>query len=445
LSGEALAADLRRIGLDAGLDAFGIAGAEPFAATRRILEERRAAGLAGTMQFTYRNPARSSDPSASLAGARSLIVGARRYLRAANDKDGPDTSLSAVASTAEGAGPTHAVAPDRRETHGGRAAPRAAGRVARYAWRDHYGELRESLGPVVDRLRSGGHRTLVLIDDNSLVDRAAAARAGIGWYGKNTTMLLPGSGSWYVLGTVVTDAVLPVDEPIGDGCGPCSRCLPACPTGALVEPGVLDARRCLAWLVQAPGVVERAYREAIGDRIYGCDDCQDVCPVNRAAARRDPPAPAGPDDTVEVDVVALLRSSDAEILRRYGRWYIADRNPGHLRRNALIVLGNTAAGDDTEAVGAIAAALAHPDAVVRAHAVWAAARLGRRDLLGAVEGEGDPRVRAELDDLPAARPARRPDGGGRPMPVELRRAAPFPDRPDPDRPDPGGAGSADAD
>jgi epoxyqueuosine reductase len=363
----ALAAELREIGLGAGLDAFGITTAEPFAAARRVLESRRAAGLDGGMQFTYRNPARSTDPESTLPGARSIVVGARGYLRTPPPE------------------PTGAPGPAR-----------PAGRVAAFAWSDHYDALRHGLAPVAEALRARGYRATVLVDDNRMVDRAAAHRAGIGWYGKNTTLLLPRAGSWYVLGSVVTDAALTTDEPVADHCGSCDRCRPACPTGALVEPGVLDGRRCLAWLVQAPGVFPRQYREAVGDRIYGCDDCQDVCPVNRAASRRQPPPPAGEGDTMAVDVLALLAASDEEILARWGRWYIAQRAPRWLRRNALIVLGNTASPDDPDVAEALRAALGAGDPMVRAHAVWAAARLGRHDLLAGLATDPDPDVQAEL-------------------------------------------------
>ena len=161
-----------------------------------------------------------------------------------------------------------------------------------YSWIDHYRPLRIALQAVSDHLVAAGWRARVLVDDNALVDRPAAVRAGIGWYGKNSNVLLPGWGSWFVLGSVVTDA--PLAEPgstsaVPDGCGACDRCLTACPTGALGA-GELDARRCLAWLVQAPGVFPREHRVALGDRLYGCDDCQTVCPVNRA--RPPPPSPA---------------------------------------------------------------------------------------------------------------------------------------------------------
>jgi epoxyqueuosine reductase len=369
-----LASEVRRIGADAGLDAVGIAPAEVFADTRVHLEERKAAGLHGGMQFTYRNPARSTDPSRTIAGATALVVGALGYLRAP-------------------AGP----APDEGEARGERP-PRALGRVARYSWSDRYQPLRQALGAVARHLQDQGYRAQVLADDNALVDRQAAYRAGLGWYGKNTNILLPGRGSWFVLGAVVTDAPLAptAAAPVADGCGPCRRCLPACPTGALIAPGVLDARRCLAWLLQAPGSFPVEYRVALGGRIYGCDDCQEVCPVNVRAELGAPPPAAEAGDEPTVDLLELLDATDAELLARHGRWYIANRQPRYLRRNALIALANQADGRDPAVAGAVRRALADADAVVRSHAVWAAARLGRHDLLGAVWGDPDPAVQAEL-------------------------------------------------
>ena len=279
--------ELRTLGLAAGLDAVGVASAEPFTAARRVMTERKAAGLHGSLRFTYGNPERATDPSRALPGAQALVVGARSYRRRAHRPD---------------AGQPHA-------------------RVASYAWADHYRPLRKALGQIARRLEVDGWRARVLADDNALVDREAATRAGLGWYGKNTNVLLPGRGSWFVLGSVITDAPLPAaTQRVADGCGPCRRCLPACPTGALVAPGVLDARRCLAALVQAPGAFPVELRGALGDRLYGCDDCQDVCPPNRVGERDRPPSPADEGDDPWVSLLALLSQSDDELLVHYGRW-----------------------------------------------------------------------------------------------------------------------------
>lgn len=345
----ALADEVRRVGREAGLDAVGITHARPFDRARRILAERKAAGLHGGMQFTYRNPARATDPGRTLPGARALVVGARAYRR--RRPDPPTTG-----------GPW--------------------GAVAAYSWRDHYAPLRAALHEVADRLEREGRLARVLVDDNALVDREAAYRAGIGWFGKNTNLLLPGLGSWFVLGSVVTDAPLPADdtEPLDDGCGSCTTCLPACPSGALVAPGVLDARRCLAWLLEAPGSFPVEYREALGGRVYGCDDCQEVCPPNRAADRRAAPPAAEDDAEPWVSLVELLDLEDAALSARFARWYVPHRQARYLRRNALVALGNVGDGADPEVERVLRRAVADPDPIVAEHATWAAARLGRHDL-----------------------------------------------------------------
>lgn len=373
---DALAEELLALGREQGLAAVGIATAEPFAETRVHLRRRKAAGLHGGMNFTYRNPERSTDPSRLLPGARSIVVGALSYRRSSPPATDAGNLRDPVA------------------------------RVARYSWRDHYAPLRDALSVLAGHVESAGWRAAVSCDESSLVDRAAAQRAGLGWFGKNTMLLLPGQGSWHVLGSVVTDAPLPASaaqapppaDPAVGGCGTCSRCLDACPTGALVAPGVLDARRCLAWLLQAPGPFPTEHRAALGDRLYGCDACQEICPPNRTTDRHDPPPPAVTGDEAQVGILALLAADDATLLARFGRWYIPGRDPRHLRRNALVVLGNVADGADPAVEAALARALRDPDPLLRGHAVWAAARLGRRDLLaGPAGGEEDPTVIEELD------------------------------------------------
>jgi epoxyqueuosine reductase len=354
-----------------GLHEVGCADVDAFPEVRRSLEQRRDAGHHAGMSFTFRNPRRSTEPSRLLRNARTLVVGARAYL-----EPRPDRPTGPVAS------------------------------VARYAWRDHYAELRTGLDAMADVLRDHGHRAAVFADDNALVDRAAAHRAGIGWWGRNSNLLVPGAGSWFVLGSVVTDADLPVaTEPVADGCRSCTRCLTACPTGAIVADGVIDARRCLAWLVQDTGVFPRQHRIALGDRVYGCDDCQDVCPPGRRdVARADrggsdgSAASHGTPPDAWVRVLELLDPSvpDDELLARFGRWYIPRRDPRHLRRNALVVLGNVGDGADPVQRATLAGWCRDDDELLRAHAVWAAARLGLTDLVQSRRGDASPLVRAEV-------------------------------------------------
>ena len=359
-----LAAHLTRVGEAAGLDAVGVAPADPFDETRRALDDRRAGGLHGGMQFTYRNPSRSTDPGQALEGARALVVGARSY------------------------GRRRAVRGDDVESDdGGGGELPGRGAVARYSWIDHYDLLRHGLEAVAEELRRAGWRARVLADDNGLVDREAARRAGLGFFGKNTMLLLHGGrGSEFVLGSVVTDAPLPATAAEdraahGVGCGTCERCLPACPTGALVEPGVLDARRCLAWLLQQDGDFPVEHRAALGGRVYGCDACQNACPPNRLEIRRRPPPPAEPHAEPDVDLIALLATTDDDdLLGTYGRWYIARRQARYLRRNALVALGNVGDPNDAATHQVIRAHLErHDDPMLQEHAAWAAARLEQRE------------------------------------------------------------------
>jgi epoxyqueuosine reductase len=333
-----------------GITHLGVASADVLADTRRILHERKAAGLHDGMAFTYRNPDRSTDPRRAVADARSVIVGARPYL---GDVEPPPPD--------PGAGP-HA-------------------RVGRYAWVDHYARLRAGLREVAHRLRAVGHKAVAFADDNSMVDRAIAHRAGLGWFGKNANLLLPGAGSFFVLGSVVTTAPYePAPRPAPDGCGACTRCLDDCPTGAIVAPGVIDGARCLSWVLQKPGPIPADLRVAVDDRIYGCDDCQDVCPVSvrlggRNTVELDPAAEAV---HAWVPALELLAADDEWIEARYGRWYIAGREIRWLRRNALVVLGNVGDPDDGRVTAALDRYRADPDPILADHATWAAARLAAR-------------------------------------------------------------------
>lgn len=349
---------LFEIGRRHGLSHVGIASADVLERARSELLRRREIGLHDGMQFTYRNPDRSTDPSAAVRGARAVLVGALPYF------------------TDEPAPPAVAV-----------------GRIARYAWSDHYGRLREGLWAMATRLRRDGWKAVAYADDNSMVDREIAHRAGIGWFGKNANLLLPGAGSWFVLGSVVTTAPLPVNQqPLADGCGSCHRCIDACPTGAIVAPGVIDAGRCLAWLLQKPGVFPREHREAAGDRLYGCDECQSACPPTV----RFGPRHGAPADTAAawVPLLAVLAADDDEVLAQWGRRYVADRDPRWVRRNALLALGNVGDARDPAVVHAVQRYLLDPDPVLRAQAVWTARRLGLGTL--APTQDLDPIVADEL-------------------------------------------------
>lgn len=362
--------------LDAGCAAVGVCGVEPLAESRQVIEQRRSAGLDGGMQFVFRNPARSTDPRRAFPSARSAVVATLPYPSDAAD------------------------APDE-----------PSARVARYASTELYAQLRVMLGDTRRQLAEAGYRGVVLADDNALVDRAIALRAGLGWLGKNTNLLVPKVGSWVVIGSVLTDAEF---EPIAGielegSCGHCDSCRPACPTGALVAPGAMDASRCLSWLLQKSGPFPRKYRRALGDRIYGCDDCQEACPPSRTRVSQPAKAEhaAQPGDSAGVldpadgpgawvSLKFLLTASDDALMAELGSWYIAERDPRYLRRNALVVAGNSDPGAHTEMLGPLRHWLRCGDEMLVSHAAWAARAIGREELLHEEDVRGLAAVRAEL-------------------------------------------------
>jgi epoxyqueuosine reductase len=334
--------ELRRLAVSHGIDRVGVASADPFPEVREQIEARVADGRSGGLPFTYSRPAVASDVRRTFPWAERLIVAGRPYLPAAG---------------APAAGP-------------------GQGRIARFAVDDAYVPLRRGLEAIAGRLEADGWRVSIVCDDGRLVDRAAAVRAGIGWWGKNTMVLAPGAGPWSLLGSVVTDAPLPVSKPMVRDCGACDACLPACPTGALVEPGVLDARRCIAAFLQQPGDLPVGLRTAIGDRFYGCDDCLDACPPGRRLSIR------STADRGTVDLVEILRMSDRALLERFARFYVPRRDPRYLRRNALVALGNAGTSDHVPALVAFLDPSVDP--MLRRHAAWALGRIGTGEAVRAL-------------------------------------------------------------
>ena len=332
---------------------LGVTDLEPFPDTRAEIERRRASGESARLGFTYKDPGLGTTPARSFPWAASIVVVAVPYLQ---DGDG------------------------RTEDRP----------VARFADGDRYEPVWAVLAALEAELGAAGARTEAVVDDDRLVDRAVAVRAGVAWWGKSTMALTPGLGPWFLIGNVVTDAVLPTTPPMTRTCGTCSACIPACPTGAIVAPGVLDARRCLAAIFQSRGSIPRALREAAGGRIYGCDDCLTACPPGDPAL-----------DILSVqpheDPRELLSMSDDELDAHVSHWYVPGRKMRFVRRNAIVAVGNQQHPEDAPLIGGF---LADDDALLRAHAAWALGRIGtseaQRALDAAAEREADADVAEEI-------------------------------------------------
>jgi epoxyqueuosine reductase len=328
-------AELALLAEDLGLDAIGAAPAEPYEDTERHIRERRERGYFADMRFTMARPEVSCHPETLLPNAKTVISAALCYY-ATGPEPGP-----------------------------------GEGRLPRYAWRDHYAELREKLDALGRRL-GGSYR--VFVDANHHVDRAGAARAGVGFIGKNTMLITERHGSWVVLGTLVTDTEVETTQTRDLDCGSCRLCIDACPTDAIVEAGVLDARLCLAYWTQAPHSIPTDHRRALGSQVYGCDICQEVCPWNRGIEKRRR-EPAVPDAAPIVSLVDWLERDGNELVRELDRLYVPKNDPRWLRRNALVALGNVGRPEDGDVAERYATG---DDPMLAETAEWALARLAER-------------------------------------------------------------------
>lgn len=330
------AAELQRLGEELGLDAVGACPAEPYADTERHIRERRERGLFADMRFTMARPEVSCHPEELLPGARTVVSAALCY-----------------------------YAPARPARPG-------EGTLSRYTWSDGYATLREKLDQLGRRL-GGAYR--VLVDANQHVDREAAARSGVGFYGKNTLLITRRHGSWVVLGSLVTELELEPTPRLSLDCGSCRLCIDACPTGALDEPGTLDATRCLSYWTQSPRAIPEPYRAELGAQVYGCDICQDACPWNRGVEKRRAEEPLAAAAEPHVSLVDWLETDADELRARYERLYVPRNDVRYLRRNALVALGNAGTAEQRSLA---AAYLDDADPMLRQHAAWAVARLDAR-------------------------------------------------------------------
>jgi epoxyqueuosine reductase len=332
---------LREIAREAGFAAMGVAaaGRAPHADVfLQWLEE----GNHASMDWLARRPELRCDPREVLPGARSVIALAMNYF--------------------------HPDAPE--------AGPGARGRIARYArGRDYHNLIAKRLRVFDRMLQAEGGRQRCFVDSGPVLERDFAGLAGIAWAGKSTLAIHPKLGTWFFLAAVLTTLELPPDRPMADHCGKCTRCLTACPTGAIVAPRKVDARKCLAyWTIEHEGPLPEWVREALGDRIFGCDDCLDACPWNRfAQASRE--ADFAPRPVSQWTLRDYLALDEAEFLRLFAGSPIRRAGRQGFLRNVCAALGNV--GDSTD-LAAVRTACADADPVVAEAAAWALARLVAR-------------------------------------------------------------------
>jgi epoxyqueuosine reductase len=342
------AAEVKRLALGLGFDEVGVAGIE-LADDEAHLLEWLAAGLHGELHYMERFGARRARPAAIKPGTVRVISVRLDYW--------PGSARPAEAVLAAG----------------------ALGYVSRYALgRDYHRLMRNRLQRLADAIgrRIGPFGYRVFVDTGPVLEKPLARNAGLGWIGKHTNLINTRAGSYFFLGELYTDLPLPIDPPASEHCGSCAACIPACPTGAILAPYRLDARRCISYLtIELPGSIPEPLRAPIGNRIYGCDDCQLVCPWNKFARVTRVP---GFEPRAGLDgarLTTLLGWSRTEFEAQLNGSPI--RRIGHERwlRNVAVALGN--APRDAQARAALEARADHPAALVREHVGWALERQRR--------------------------------------------------------------------
>lgn len=344
---EAFREGIRARALSLGFDECRFTTAAP-PARGAYLERWLAAGRHGSMEWLARSREKRLDPGRVLPGARTVIVVAASYAR-------PDTIM-------------------------GRGGTRPKGVVARYARGVDYhrwmGQRLKALAAHLEAVGPPGTRALWYVDTGPLLERELAERAGVGFVGKHTQLVSRRWGNWLLLGAVLTTWALPPDLPEVNRCGRCTRCVQACPTGAIVAPFELDARLCISYLtIELRGSIPVELRPAIGNRIFGCDDCLAVCPWNRFAQTGHLMREFYRSDLEGPDLLELLNLDDQEFRRRFATTPLARAKLSGLRRNVCVALGNVG---DARCRPALEKAARDPDPVVAEHALWALQRLRER-------------------------------------------------------------------
>jgi epoxyqueuosine reductase len=358
--------------LEAGLTVAAVTSAATFPETLSVLQERIAAGhLQGLDWFTPERAAESCDPHVLLEQAISIVSVGIAYWGREPGKPQDGVPRGRISRYARGTD-YHRLLPDRLRTL--------------------HATIEADVGhPIAARF---------LTDHARIVDRAVAARAGLGWYGKNSCIIVPGHGSWVMLGELLLELDLEPDAPLDHTCGRCQICLDRCPTGAIVAPYTIDAPSCISFqTIENQGAIPRHLRSQLGDWVFGCDVCQEVCPYTGAAAD-DPDPEFLPQDIENAypSLHGLLTMSAATFRQRYRGTAVLRARRSGVARNAAVVLGNIGTEDDTRPL--VTTLLGHDVALVRGHAAWALGRIGgaaaRTGLQVAWQRERDPDARAEI-------------------------------------------------
>ena len=339
-------------------------------------------GMAGEMAYLGRQIEKRQDPGQILPNARSLVVVAMNYRC-------PD--------------PDHVPSGAPGDTHRGTPGDTHRGKIARYARGDDYHDvMKEKLQELLGFIRERAGRPVegrVYVDTGPVLEREFAVRAGLGWFGKHTNLIHKRVGSWLLIGEILLDIDLDEDRPAADHCGTCTRCIEACPTEAIVEPYVVDSRRCISYhTIELKGAIPLEYRAEMGDRVFGCDDCQDVCPWNRRAPETGHSAFVSRPWNETPGLIEMLGLTPEEFRTRFRGSPVKRTKRRGLLRNAAVALGNT---KDPEAIPALADSLGDEEPLVRGHAAWALGNVGGGRALAVLEqakkSEEDPWVIEEID------------------------------------------------
>jgi len=303
-------------------------------------------GEHGEMNYMERGKEKRCDPQKVLPGARSIVVLAMNYFQGEEER-----------SSSRSAGTT--------------------GRIARYAWGDDYHDVIDTKLDKIDRFLQGfGGQQKCYVDTGPILERDHAAQAGIGWHGKNTMLLGETLGTWFFLAEILTTLELPPDQPVSDRCGRCERCINACPTGAITAPHRLDARRCISYLtIELKGSIPLELRPLIEDRIFGCDDCLDVCPWNRFAQVSHETAFSARQSTTGMSLRQYLKLNDAEFRALFKNSPIKRIKRRGFLRNVCVALGNIG---DLSDLPALERAATDSEPMIAEHAAWAIGRIQER-------------------------------------------------------------------